>query len=87
MYIYAKCLTADMVMRAWPQELGVEADIIDHSNPLLKRYNFLTYHGKKRTTRSVEVKEMEGEPNLRTKKQVTEAGAFLECLGAGAIMG
>ena len=69
------------------EEMGCEMEIAENTNPLLVRYKFWVNNGKKRSWSSTEAKELEGESNAKSKKQLTEAKAFIEGMGMEVAMG
>jgi hypothetical protein len=52
-----------------------------HKNPLICKYFYVKSEGKKRTWEQAEHKEFSGSADPKTRKQLQEAGAFIEGMG------
>ena len=49
--------------------------------PLLNKYYYVQGHGKKREWQSIEQKELSGEKNLKSRKELSDTKGFREALG------
>ena len=55
-----------------------------HKNPLICKYFYVKSEGKQRTWEQAEHKEFSGSADPKTRKQLQEAGAFIEGMGLDA---
>ena len=49
--------------------------------PLLNKYHYIQGHGKKRTWAQTETKVLEGERDVKSKKELSDRQEFMEALG------
>ena len=52
-----------------------------HKNPVICKYFYVKSEGEKRTWEQAEHKEFSGSADPKTRKQLQEAGAFIEGMG------
>ncbi len=72
---------ADDLLRQNQEELGHHEAPVPHENPLLVKCYYIHGEGKKRTWKQVESKKLEGDMDIKNKKQLLENNLFQEGLG------
>jgi hypothetical protein len=73
--------TADDFIAENKAEYGHKQEPKIHTNPLVSKYFYVKSHGKKRSWEQTENKEFGGSADPKTRKNMQEVGAFMECFG------
>jgi hypothetical protein len=73
--------TADDLIAQNKAEYGHTQEPKINTNPLVSKYFYVKSHGKKRTWAQTENKEFSGSADPKTRKNMLEVGAFMECFG------
>jgi hypothetical protein len=76
--------TADDLIVDNKAEYGHTGEPRLHKNPLICKYLYVKGEGEKRTWEQAEHKEFSGSADPKTRKQLQEAGAFIEGMGLEA---
>ena len=75
--------TADDLVAQNKKDLGHDHEPVVHANPLLTKVFYIHAEGKKRSMRQEENKSLMADGEAKTKKQLTDAHAFIEGMGDG----
>ena len=78
---------ADRLFEKNKEEFGHAGNIdLDSEDPMIRKYQYVQSHGKKRTWSQDERKHLDGHSHLKGGvKQLDEAKNFLECMGPGDV--
>jgi hypothetical protein len=72
---------ADELIEQNKKEWGHSGEKIDAKNPLLVRFWYVNGEGRKRSWGQTEDKVLDGECDVKSKKQLLDSEVFLEALG------
>ena len=72
---------ADELIEQNKKEWGHSGEKIDAKNPLLVRFWYVNGEGRKRSWGQTEDKVLDGECDVKNKKQLLDSEVFLEALG------
>ena len=74
---------ADAELASNAKDYGHEVQKEDRGDPLLDKFYYVKSDGKKRKWSSDQIRELSGMANVKSLKQMEEAGAFVAGLGPG----